>query len=133
MLIKYGNIRFNQLIENAISLIEYKVKVLKKDLNLENVNDKIKFLNEIAKILSTVDNRMEQEVYIDKISREYNISKEAVYAEIGKLNYANNQGKKTLDSKYKIKTINKTQELPETLDKRESLIIGLLLNGKLCH
>ena len=65
--IKYGNVRFKKLIDEAISLIEFKVKVLKNNLDLENVNDKIKFLNEIAKILSTVTNRMEQEVYIDKI------------------------------------------------------------------
>ena len=92
-IIKYGNAGYKKLVDQAISLVEFKVKVLKKDLNLEIVNDKIKFLNEIAKLLSTVSNRMEQEVYIDKISREYNISKEAIYAEINKINHSRNQGK----------------------------------------
>ena len=129
--IKYGNGRFNNLVDKAISLVEFKVKVLKKDLDLNNVNDKIKFLNEIAKLLSTVDNRMEQEVYIDTISREYNISKEAIYAEINKLNYSRNQGKKALESNYKKSNIIKKKEtLPETLIKRENMIIGILLNGK---
>ena len=128
--IKYGNGRFNNLIDKAISLIEFKVKVLKKDLDLNNVNDKIKFLNEISKLLSTVDNRMEQEVYIDKISAEYNISKEAIYAEINKLNYSRNQGKKILENKYVRKTQIKKEDLPENLIKRENIIIGLLLNGK---
>ena len=128
--IKYGNGRFNKLIDEAISLIEFKVKVLKKDLNLENVNDKIKFLNEIAKILSTVDNRMEQEVYIDKISREYNISKEAIYAEISKLNYSRNSGKKILEAKSVKRTEVKKENIPNTLIKRENIIIGLLLTGK---
>lgn len=128
--IKYGNGRFNNLVDKAISLIEFKVKVLKKDLDLENVNDKIKFLNEIAKLVSTVDNRIEQEVYIDKISREYNISKEAVYAEINKLNYSKSQGRKTLESNYKKNIIKKKETLPETLVKRENMIIGILLNGK---
>lgn len=128
--IKYGNGRFNNLVDNAISLIEFKVKVLKKDLNLENVNDKIKFLNEIAKLVSTVDNRIEQEVYIDKISREYNISKEAIYAEISKLNYSKNQGKKTLESNYRKTIVKKNGVLPEALEKRENMIIALLLDGK---
>ena len=128
--IKYGNGRFNKLIDEAISLIEFKVKVLKKDLNLENVNDKIKFLNEIAKILSTVNNRMEQEVYIDKISREYNISKEAIYAEISKLNYSRNSGKKILEAKTIRKSEIKKEDIPSTLIKRENIIIGLLLAGK---
>jgi DNA primase len=130
--IKYGNGRFNNLVDKAISLVEFKVKVLKKDLNLDNVNDKIKFLNEIAKLLSKVENRMEQEVYIDTISREYNISKEAIYAEINKLNYSRNQGKKTLESNYKKNNIIKKKEiLPDTLIKRENMIIGILLNGKI--
>ena len=128
--IKYGNGRFNNLIDNAISLIEFKVKVLKKNLNLNNVNDKIKFLNEIAKLVSTVDNRMEQEVYIDKISREYDVSKEAIYAEINKINYSKNQGKKILESTYKKNIIKKNKVLPEALEKRENMIIGLLLEGK---
>ena len=130
--IKYGNVRFNNLVDNAISLVEFKTKVLKKDLDLNNVNDKIKFLNEIAKLLSTVDNKMEQEVYINKISTEYNISKEAIYAEINKLNYSRNKGQKTLESNYKRNNpIIKKETLPETLVKRENMIIGILLNEKL--
>ena len=128
--IKYGNGKFNNLINNAISLIEFKVKVLKNTLDLNSINDKIKFLNEIAKLLSTVDNRMEQELYIDKISREYNISKEAIYAEISKLNHSRNYGKKTLESKIAKKIQIKKEELPNTLIERENIIIGLLLNGK---
>ena len=34
---------FNNLVDKALSIIEFKVKILKKDLNLENTNDKIKF------------------------------------------------------------------------------------------
>ena len=128
--IKYGNARFNNLVEKAISLTEFKVKVLKNSLDLENVNDKIKFLNETAKLLSTIDNKIEQEVYIDKISTEYNISKEAIYAEINKLNYSKSQDKKLLESKYVRPKKIKKEEIPETLIKREKIIIGLLFNGK---
>ena len=39
---------------NAISLIEFKVKKLRENLNLDNVSDKIKFLNEISKILLNI-------------------------------------------------------------------------------
>ena len=74
-IVKFGNARFTNLIEKALSVVEFKVKLLKDKLNLENINDKIKFLNEIAKIISKIDNNMEREVYIDKISKEYDISK----------------------------------------------------------
>ena len=89
-IIKYGNARFQALIDKAISVIEFKVKVLKKDLNLDNTNDKIKFLNEIAKLISKIDNTIEQEIYVEKIAKEYDISKEAIYAEVNKLTYKSN-------------------------------------------
>lgn len=128
--IKYGAGRFNLLVENAISLVEFKVKVLKNQLDISNTNDKIKFLNEIAKILTTVDNDIEKEVYIDKISSDYNISKEAIYAQISKLSYSQNQGKKVLERNFKIKAQVKKETEPETetLIKRENMIIALLIS-----
>ncbi len=129
--IKYGNGRFNDLVENAISLVEFKIKVLKKGLNIENTNDKIKFMNEIAKILGGVDNKIEQEIYIDKISSDYNISKEAIYAQINKNEYSNNKGAKILESSSIRKPTIKRQEkeIKPELEKRENIIISLLIDG----
>ena len=129
--VKYGPERFNKYVEEAISLVEFKVKMLKKELNLDNINDKIKFLNNVAKILAKVENRMEKEVYIDKISREYNISKEAIYAEINKLLYVNNNSEKKLQKPVRnIDTTEKErlEQIDEKIIKREKLIIYLLVN-----
>lgn len=130
-IIKYGSARFENLMNNAISLVEFKVKRLKTGLDLNNTNDKIKFLNEIAKILSNVENKMEQEVYIDKISKEYDISKEAIYAQVNKLNYANKKDSKILEKSKPVvqhKKIEEKQEVNEDIKKRENTIIALLLN-----
>ena len=131
--IKYGSGRFNKAVEDAISLVEFKVKTLKKDLNLNNVNDKIKFLNETSKILSKVDNQMEKEVYIEKIAEEYKISKEAIYAEINKQSYSQNKSAKILDKPIRVKTAtnkDETSEIPKEVLQRENTIISLLINGK---
>ena len=50
---------------------------------------KLKFLQEIAKILVSIDSQIELEIQIDNISRDYNISKEAIYAEVNKIKYTN--------------------------------------------
>ena len=132
-IIKYGNARFNNLVENALSIIEFKVKVLRKDLNLENTNDKIKFLNEISKLISKVDNTIEREVYIEKIAKEYDISKEAIYAEVNKLTYKNVKSEKILEKTKPIITHKKTEvkEVSEAIKKRENTIISILLTGDL--
>ena len=132
-IIKYGNVRFKALIEKAISVIEFKVKVLKKDLDLENVNDKIKFLNEIAKLLSKINNTIEQELYIEKIAKEYDISKEAIYAEVNKLIYKNEKSQTSLEKSkpvVKHKEIEKKQIDKEIID-RENTIIAILLTAEI--
>lgn len=126
--IKYGPERFQKQVEKAISLVEFKVKVLKNTLNIEHPNDKIKFLKEIAKVLSKIDNEIEREVYAEKIASEYQISKEAIYAEINKLEYSQSTGKKVLE-KAKPKLELKEQTISDNQnDKREKLLIYLLIN-----
>ncbi|MBQ9298068.1 MAG: DNA primase [Clostridia bacterium] len=127
--IKYGTGKFNLLVEQAISLVEFKIKILKNDLNLDNTNDKIKFLNEIAKILSKVSSKLEQEVYIEKISKEYDISKEAIYAQINKMLNSNNKGIKTLEKRQITKINTENQRLDEKTIKREKTLIWLLINN----
>ena len=126
---KYGPERFLKYVDNAISLVEYKVKVLKQNLNIENTNDKIKFLKEIAKELSKISNNIEREVYIDKISLEYKISKEAIYSEINKLIYGKNDNeKKSVTSKIVAPQKKVVEETDQAIAKREGLIIYLLIN-----
>ena len=132
-IIKYGNARFKNVVDRAISVLEFKIKILKNKLNLDNINDKIKFLNEIAKLLSNIDNTMEREIYIEKISDTYQISKEAIYAEVNKLSYAKNQSEKILDKK-KTVVVHRKQELSQvsqTLRKRENMILSILLTGNM--
>lgn len=130
-IIKYGNARFNNLVEKALSVIEFQVKVLKQSLNLENTNDKIKFLNEIAKLIAKVDNTMEREVYIEKIAKEYEISKEAIYAEVNKLTYAGSKGEKILEKNKPVVTHKKPEanQVSSSVKKRENTVISILLTG----
>lgn len=130
--LKYGSARFQKLLDDAISLIEFKIKVLQKDLNLENASDKIKFLNEIAKLISKIENTMEREIYIEKIAKGYNISKEAIYAEVNKLQYSNRATSKILEKEKTIIKRNKVQNseyISEEIIKRENTIIWILINS----
>ena len=131
-ILKYGEGRFKLAMDNAISLVEFKVKNLKKELNIENTGDKIKFLKEISKILAKVDNIMEREIYIEKISKGYNISQEAIYAEVNKLIYSGTKEEKKLELKEvnKAKVQEKEAEIiNQDLKKRENTIIALLLDA----
>ena len=129
-ILKYGPERLQKCIDNAISLVEYKVKILKSKLDLNHPNDKIKFLTEIAKELAKIKNDIEKEVYVDKIALDYKISKEAIYAEINKLIYGKNQNEKILQKKNVVKNESKPQVISnnDAVSKKENMIIYLLIN-----
>ena len=130
--VKYGNARFQNLVDKAISVIEFKVKILRQSLNLENTNDKIKFLNEIAKLIAKIDNSMEREVYIEKIAKEYDVSKEAIYAEVNKLTYKESKDEKVLSKTRPVarhREKKETGNVSEATKRRENTILAILLSG----
>ena len=131
-IIKYGSARFQNIMDKALSLVEYKVKLLRNNLNLENINDKIKFLNEIAKIIAKIDNTIEKELYIEKIANTYNISKDAIYAEVNKITYSNTSGIKILEKAkpvQKRENLEQKEKVSEEIKKREDTILSILLIG----
>ena len=126
--IKYGADKFKKCMEDAISVVEFKVKILRQSLDLNNTNDKIKFLNEIAKTLASVDNSMEREVYIDKIGKTYGISTEAIQSEINKLTNKEPDKKKIENTSVIIKK-NEEKTIDENVLRREKMLIYLLVNN----
>ena len=125
--LKNGSGRFNLCADKAISLIEFKVKMLKQSLTTNTASDKIKFLNEVSKILAKVDNDIEKEIYIEKISKEYNVSKEAIYAQTNKLQYSSSVGEKVLERKVTPRIVHKQEEkVTEGVIKRENMTLAIL-------
>lgn len=128
--IKNGSGRFNLCADKAISLVEFKVKMLKQSISTDTASDKIKFLNEVSKIISRVDNDIEKEIYIERISKEYNVSKEAIYAQTNKLQYANGVGEKVLERKVVPKVVKKEEnEVSDSIIRRENMVISILLTA----
>ncbi len=73
---------------------------------------------------------MEREIYVDKIAKEYKISKEAIYAEVNKLMYKDNQGSKKLEKRVvtMIPKEEKENSVSEAVLKKKNLVIYLLIN-----
>ncbi len=82
--LKYGPDKFERLIDNSISPVEYKVDLLKKEYDLTDTSQKIMFLTKMSEILSKVNNNIERDVYVNKFSQELKVGKEAIIAEIEK-------------------------------------------------
>jgi len=79
---KNGAEGFIKLIDKSSNLIEYKIASFKKNIDTNSTEGKIEFIKKVAQILSRIDSETELEIYIKKFSQQYEISVEALYAEV---------------------------------------------------
>ena len=126
--LKFGPEKMLKAMDEAISAIEFKIKVLRTNLDLNNVNDKVKFLTEIAKILSNVDNNIEREVYIDIISKVYEISKNAIVSEVDKLLYRSLAGVTKFEKSNIVLKDTQDSKIDVATRKREGMVVYLLVD-----
>ncbi len=126
--LKFGSEKMLKAMDEAISAIEFKIKVLRTNLDLNNVNDKVKFLTEIAKILSNVDNNIEREVYIDRISKVYEISKNAIVSEVDKLLYRSLAGVTKFEKSNIVLKDTQDLKIDVATRKREGMVVYLLVD-----
>ena len=124
---KYGPERLKKCIDNAISLVEFKVEKLEKNYNPDNFDSKVRFLTGISSILSRIDNNIERDLYIDKISKKYGMSPGPILQEVEK----GMKNKKANEVQVDMNSLNKKMQLITSVRKRqEQYIIALLMSKK---
>lgn len=120
---KMGTERLSKCIENSISLVEFKISKFEKDVDFNDLDSKIKFLNNVANILSKIDNNIKRELYVDLISDKYLIAKEPILKEINKKLKINLENSDVSISDITNKKVINT----DSRKKKEQYIIALLL------
>lgn len=91
----YGEEAFKtKIIEKPHSYLSFMMIVLKRDKNFNNENDTLQYIQEILEILSERNSSVERDLYIRQLSQETNVSEEAIYQHLRKL-----QGNKAKQSK----------------------------------
>lgn len=88
----YGADKFRRLMDGSGNHIVYLVERAKEKYDLNLSEDKVAFLKEAAGILARLSSAVEREVYIDKISEEVQIEKNAIKKEIELINKKLNRG-----------------------------------------
>ncbi len=121
---KYGKERFSKCIENSISLVEFKVAKLEKNLKENDIDSKISFLTNVASILANIENTIEREVYIDKIAKKYNMGASSILNEVEKRIKKVDGSQVIID----MQSLNRKMQLITNIRKRqEQYIIALIL------
>lgn len=123
---KYGVEGFENKIKSAISYIEFKIKKLKENFNLEDSEGLSNFTIESAKILSSIKNPIERDIFVKNFSRKYNISYTAIENYINYLN--RNKLKEAKREKFKVKKNTNVVKSNKARAQEELLSYSLLDN-----
>ena len=111
---------FKKLANNALTLIEYKIRMLRKENDMATTEGKISFLGKVAGLISKLDSEVEREMYVKKIASENDISEESMFAEVLR--------------RIKPKGIGSTKIVKNTeIGNRQINNISVINEGKLLH
>ncbi|MFR8926731.1 DNA primase [Peptoniphilus senegalensis] len=123
---KYGMEGFENKIKSAISYIDFKIKKLKENFNLEDNEGLSNFTLEAAKILSSIVNPIERDIFVKDFSKNYNISYKAIENYINYLN--RNKIKSAKKEKVRAKKNTNVVKSSKTKAQEELLSYSLLDN-----
>ncbi|SHG96488.1 DNA primase [Tepidibacter thalassicus] len=122
---KKGVDLFKQHLNESVSFVQFKIDILKKDYNLNNVQEKLDFTKKVSQILKQIKSPIEVEHYANKISKETGISVNAIVNEVyGK--YSNLRKFK----ENKIKKIEKIEIEKNGVQIAEKQLIKIFLSNK---
>lgn len=123
---KFGPDKLKKLMDNSITLIEFKLENLKKSIDLSTTDGKISYLNSTASVLAKLNNSMERELYVHKISSELGIGVEAIYSEINKKIFGNSIKPSKTTYIPQTPQPTSTSDIPKNVYDSEKLLIFLL-------
>lgn len=73
-----GYAAFKNILDNSGNDVEYRLSKLRKSVDINQPDGKVAYLNEAVKVLASLENSIERDVYAGKLSEETGVGKQAV-------------------------------------------------------
>lgn len=123
-----GAREFGKLVDNALTLVDYKAATLKKNIDTSKIEGKVEFFNKLSGILAGIDNLVERDLYVKRFAEQYGVSEESLNAEILKDERVHTNKQRVIRND-KAQQVKQREILSEDLEKishDEKMIISLL-------
>lgn len=80
----FGVNEFIKLVNNSKSLLDFKLDILDDKIDTSTNDGKVKFIDKAVLILEKIDNNVERELYVKKLSKEFGVSEQSIYSEMSR-------------------------------------------------
>ncbi|MGN1090372.1 MAG: DNA primase [Huintestinicola sp.] len=79
---KFGSLRFKQLLDNSDGAINFELMKCRNGIDIDSDTGRVEYLKKCVNVLSDISSPVERSVYISKLAKEQNVSKEAIEAQV---------------------------------------------------
>ena len=117
---KYGVEKFENLIKNPLSFLNYKLEYFKENLNLDDVTDLSKYIKLVINDLKNETDKILIEVTLKKLAKDYNLD----YSNLAS-NFAGEEKEQKIKKNPDEKTV--ALKIDEAV---ANIILGMISNGK---
>ncbi len=118
----FGVAMFRKALDSAVPSTEFRLSLIKLDHNIAETEGKISFVTAAVGILSGIKEPIEVDAYINNISIETGIGKEAIYAEYRKVAVSNSGKTDYIDVRTKKKNGTIAGKLSAEVDAQRRLL-----------
>lgn len=78
-----GPVRFKQVLEKCNTDVEYQLQKVEDEIDLKSSEGKVAYLKEAVKILASINDAIEREVYAGQVSEKIDVQKSIIVSQIG--------------------------------------------------
>lgn len=118
-ILKNGSEEFKNLVKNAITLSDYRIKRLKKNINLNSDLEKTEYINNVLAETSKIEDEIHRELILKNLAKEFNISYNTLEKRLLSLIDNSNKEEKTKEIEIEIKP-------PQKLVKKDKYYLATI-------
>ena len=97
-ILKYGEKKFKSLVENASNFSDFKIDNLKKDVNFESDIELSRYVNQVIKEVSEINDEIRCEIILKKLANETNLSYNTLEKKLNEYKSLDNEKRKSVDN-----------------------------------
>lgn len=120
IIIKKGSSYFSSLIDNALPLIDYKIKVLMQKYNYKNSDGKLSIVREIFDDLKNINSQLELQLEVKKIAEKLGLEEKTILRDLNRFRRGNPS----------LPHIQEKMSTESTHVNAEKILIGCMLQKK---
>jgi len=129
---KFGNDYFNNILKSSTPYMEYLLEKERENIDIEGMEGKVSYAKAATTHLSKINDPLERELYIKKLSKELDISEDIIRNEYQKQTLSvrkKEEKKQEIKEKYQLKAQPDTVKIENNLKVCEGELVNIMINS----